>query len=226
VDTDFVTAHDVHICYRILLLFFFLVLLLGTTFKQGIYNYIPETKRASWVYSFAAILYLKFMLYVMSFLMLNVLYFYISIFRGKCVMPHIVVFCSSLILCSPGIWLRYFLSDFEMVPVVPVITGITFVFIFYACSISFVRSLYFKIFSASFLSHFCLLTLQSQLTYIFLFHSPRLWCPVYCQACFCLFALADSIKCLPYLHNLFQLIVVYGHTSVHCLILPLFPCIC
>ena len=49
---------------------------------QGIYNYIPETNHASRVYSFAAILYLKFMLYVMPFPMLNVLCFYISTFGG------------------------------------------------------------------------------------------------------------------------------------------------
>ena len=32
---------------------------------QGIYNYIPETYHVSRVYSFAAILYLQFMLHVM-----------------------------------------------------------------------------------------------------------------------------------------------------------------
>ena len=59
---------------------------------QGIYNYIPETNHASRAYSFAAILYLKFMLYVMSFPMLNVLYFYISTFGGKCAVSHMAVF--------------------------------------------------------------------------------------------------------------------------------------
>jgi len=34
-----------------------LILLLGTTFMQGIYNYIPETNHASRIYSFAAIQY-------------------------------------------------------------------------------------------------------------------------------------------------------------------------
>ena len=34
------------------------------------------------------------------------------------------VFCSSLILCFPGMLLRYCLSDFEMVPVAPVVTGL------------------------------------------------------------------------------------------------------
>jgi len=53
--------------------------------------------------------------------------------------------------------LAYFLNDFEMVPVAPIITGITFVFTFYMRCISIVRSLYFKIFSASFLITFLFL---------------------------------------------------------------------
>ena len=43
----------------------------------GIYNYIPETKNVSRVYSVAAILWLQFMVHVMQFPMINVLYFYI-----------------------------------------------------------------------------------------------------------------------------------------------------
>jgi hypothetical protein len=35
--------------------------------------------------------------------------------------------------------LTYFLNDFEMVPVAPIITGITFVFTFHLCCISIVR---------------------------------------------------------------------------------------
>jgi len=50
--------------------------------------------------------------------------------------------------------LTYFLNDIEMVPVAPIITGITFVFTFYMRCISIVRSLYFRIFSASFLITF------------------------------------------------------------------------
>jgi hypothetical protein len=46
--------------------------------------------------------------------------------------------------------LMYFLNDFEMVPVARIITGITFVFTFHMRCISIVRSLYFKIYSASF----------------------------------------------------------------------------
>jgi hypothetical protein len=41
--------------------------------------------------------------------------------------------------------LTYFLNDFEMVQVAPIITGITFVFTFYMRCISNVRSLLFII---------------------------------------------------------------------------------
>jgi hypothetical protein len=44
--------------------------------------------------------------------------------------------------------LTHFLNDFEIVPVAPIITGITLVFTVHIRCISMVRSLYFKIFSA------------------------------------------------------------------------------
>jgi Ca2+/Na+ antiporter len=50
--------------------------------------------------------------------------------------------------------LMYFLNDFEMVPVAPITTGITLAFTFHMRCISVVRSLYFKIFSVSFLITF------------------------------------------------------------------------
>ena len=50
--------------------------------------------------------------------------------------------------------LTYFLNDFEITPVAPIITGITFVFTFHVRCISIVRSLYFRNFSASFLITF------------------------------------------------------------------------
>jgi hypothetical protein len=46
--------------------------------------------------------------------------------------------------------LRYFVNDFEMVPVAPIITGISFVSTFHMRCIYMVRYLYFRIFSASF----------------------------------------------------------------------------
>ena len=60
-----------------------------------------------------------------------VLYFYISTSRSVCAVPNTVDFCNSLVSCCPGMLLRYFLSDFGMVPIAPVITGITFAFTFH-----------------------------------------------------------------------------------------------
>ena len=50
--------------------------------------------------------------------------------------------------------LTYFLNDSEIVPVAPIITGITLVFTLHMCCISIVRSLYFRLFSSSFLITF------------------------------------------------------------------------
>ena len=38
--------------------------------------------------------------------------------------PEWLFFCGSLISCFPGMLLRYFLSDFALVPDVPIITGL------------------------------------------------------------------------------------------------------
>ena len=50
--------------------------------------------------------------------------------------PNMAVFCSSLTSCFPGMLLTYFLNVFEIVPVAPIITGITFVFTFHMRCIS------------------------------------------------------------------------------------------
>jgi len=62
-----------------------------------------------------------------------------------CVVPWLHDF---LVCCSR------FLNNSETVPVAPIVTGITFAFTFHMCCISIVRSLYFTIFSASFLIPF------------------------------------------------------------------------
>ena len=51
---------------------------------------------------------------------------------------NVAVFCSSLSSCFPGMLLRYFLIDFDMVPAAPVITGIVFVFTVYMSYVSLV----------------------------------------------------------------------------------------
>jgi hypothetical protein len=51
-------------------------------------------------------------------------------------------------------WLRYFVGDFEVGPIAPIISGNTFVFTFHIPCISVVWSFYFIIFSVSFLITF------------------------------------------------------------------------
>ena len=93
---------------------------------QGIYTHIPETNYVSREYSVAALLLLLFMVLISSVPVLNLLYFYISTSRIMCAVPNMAVFCSSLTSWFPSMLLTYFLNDFEIVPVAPVITGITF----------------------------------------------------------------------------------------------------
>jgi len=88
------------------------------------------------------------MLDIMLLPTFNVLYFYISTFQSMFAVSHVDVFCRSFILCFPGMLLRYFLIDFETIPVVLIIAGITFVFTYHMYCIFIV---YFRIFSSSFL---------------------------------------------------------------------------
>ena len=67
---------------------------------------------------------------------------------------NMAVFCISLISCFPSTLLRYCLSDLEMVPVTPIITGIYFVFTFHMRWISIITTLYLKMFSSYFLITF------------------------------------------------------------------------
>ena len=117
---------------------------------QGIHTHIPETNHVPRGYIVAAILSLLFMVPLCLAPALALLFFYVSTFRRMCAVPSMTVFCSSLTSWFPGMSLTYFLNDLEMVPVAPIITSITLVFTFHMHCISIVRSLYFKIFSASF----------------------------------------------------------------------------
>jgi len=98
---------------------------------QGIYTYIPETNYVPREYSVAAILLLLFMVLISLVPVFIRLYFYISTFRSMRAVPNVAVFCSSLTSCFPGMLITYFLNDFEIVPVAPIINGITFVFTFH-----------------------------------------------------------------------------------------------
>ena len=88
---------------------------------QGIYTYIPETNHVPREYSVVAILLLLFMVLISLVSVLNLLYFYISTFRSMCAVPNMAVFCHSLTSCFPGMLLTYFLNDFEIVPVAPLL---------------------------------------------------------------------------------------------------------
>jgi len=134
---------------------------------QGIRTYIPGANLVSREYRVAAILMLLFMVLISLVPALTSLNLYVSTFRSMCAVPNTAVFCSSLTSWFPGMLLTYFLNDFEMVPVAPIITGITFVFTFHMRCISIVRSLYFRIFSASFSITFLLLLLLLLLFFFF-----------------------------------------------------------
>ena len=136
---------------------------------QGIYTYIPETNYVPREYSVAAILLLLFMVLISLISVLNLLYFYISTFRSMCAVPNMAVFLSSLTFCFPSKLRTYFLNDLETVSVVHIITGITFVFTSHMRCIPIVRSLYFRIFSVSFLitySYYCYyIVVETRTTY-------------------------------------------------------------
>ena len=119
------------------------IIIIIISFMHGIYTYIPETNYVLREYSVAAILLLLFIMLISLDSVLNLLYFYISTFRSMCAVPNMAVFCGSSTSCFPEMLLTYFLNEFEIVPVAPIITGIAFVFTFHMRCISIVRSLYF-----------------------------------------------------------------------------------
>ena len=104
------------------------------TCKQGIYNSTPETNHISRVCSVAAVLYLQFVLHVMLFRQRNIFRtFTLALTVVSVQSPIWLFFCRFLISRSPGMLLKYCLSDFEMVPVATVYTGFTFAFTFNMC---------------------------------------------------------------------------------------------
>ena len=113
-----------------------IIIIIIISFMQGIYAYIPEKNYVPREYSIAAILLLLFVVLISLVSVLNLLYFYISTYRSMCAGPNMAVFCSSLTSWSSGMLLTYFLNDFEIVPVAPIITGITLDFTFHMRCIS------------------------------------------------------------------------------------------
>ena len=104
------------------------------------------------------------MLCVIFFPMLKVWCLCTSSIQSICVVHNMVIFFfSSLISCFPIMLVRHFLNDFEMVSVDPIITGIIFVFTFHMHYISIVRSSYFTIFWAYFLTIFLPLEISTSI---------------------------------------------------------------
>ena len=93
-----------------------IIIIIIISFMQCIYTHIPETNYVPREYGVATILLFLFMVLISLVSVLNLLYFYTS------------TFCSSLTSWFPSMLLMYFLNVFEIVPVAPIITGITFVF--------------------------------------------------------------------------------------------------
>ena len=63
---------------------YYIIIIIITSFMQGIYTYVPETNCVPREYSVAAILLLLFMVLISLVSVLNPLYFYISTFRSMC----------------------------------------------------------------------------------------------------------------------------------------------
>jgi hypothetical protein len=130
---------------HIIIIIIIIIVTLAISFMQGIYTYILETNLVPREHRVAAILVLLFMVLISLVTALTPLYLYVSTYRSMCAVPNMAVFCSSLTSWFPGMLLTYFLNDFEMVLVAPVIIGITFGFTFHMRCIFIVRSLYFRI---------------------------------------------------------------------------------
>ena len=90
------------------LLLLLLLLLLGLLLLYRVFTVINH---ASEVCNDGAILLLRFVVQVMLFLMINIVYFYVSLLHSMCAVSSMVVFFSSLILCSLRMLLRYVMNN-------------------------------------------------------------------------------------------------------------------
>jgi len=84
-----------------------IIIILGISFMQGIYTYIPETNHVPRERCVATILELLFMVLISLVPALTPLYFYVSTFRSMCAVPNMAVFCSSLTSWFPGMFLTF-----------------------------------------------------------------------------------------------------------------------
>jgi len=139
--------------------------------------------------------------------------------------PNMAVSCSSLTSWFPGMLLTYFLNEFKIGPIAPIITGITFVFTFNMRCIFIVRSLYCRIFSVSFLVTF----LSPEIATSIYTHVPFSLSPIIMSGL--LLGIVLSV-CTCWLHNMVTLppwlvSADFGTCSYQCFCpsVSLFPCI-
>ena len=120
-------------------------------------------------------------------------------------LPSMALLNYPFMSCWPAMLLRYFPNDLQEVSAAHVITGITFDFTFQIHGISAVRSLYFKLFTASVLITFLSPHTARSGNLHVPFSYQELWCPVYCYGWFCRFSLVGSTMWSPYFHD-----ILYG----------------
>ena len=136
---------QLQICHEVLLL---LLLLSSSSSSSLSSNLLSPSCRVFTItylkHHVAAVLYLQFVLHVMLFRPRNMFCTFTSALSAVSVQCPVWL-CSSLISCFAGMWFRHCLGVFEIVPVAPIITGITFAFTFHMYWISIMRSLYSKI---------------------------------------------------------------------------------
>ena len=114
---------------RLFIIIIIIIIIPVITFMQGIYNYVLETNHISKVHSVAAVLYLHFVVHVMLFRSCSMsCTLALSVVCVQCSIRLLLLFLN---LVLSWYVLRYCLSGFEMVPVAPVIAGITFTFTFH-----------------------------------------------------------------------------------------------
>jgi hypothetical protein len=113
--------HSTYAVFIFIIIIVVIIIIIIISFMQGTYTYIPEIKHVPPEYSIAAVLLLLFMVPVSLVPALALLFFHVSTFRSMCAVPNMAVFCSSLTSWFPGTLFTYFLNDFEIVPVAPVL---------------------------------------------------------------------------------------------------------
>ena len=119
-----VSSYVLEDCVIIIIIIIIIIVSLSSLCRVAIHIF-PRKNHVPRGYTVAAILSLLFMVPLCLVLALALLFFYVSTFRSMCAVPNMAVFCSSLTSWFPGMSLTYFLNDLEMVPVAPIITGIT-----------------------------------------------------------------------------------------------------